>query len=241
MLALQEMPSSPYLAVVANILEEVSARLKEGIRLPAMAYLINSERVVVDQINATFSDNRSKSFFAETVRQRASRKKAAAVLFIAEAHGLPDKMSNPRDTAAVIEQYGSVAKCPFKVDCLVVSLETRDGAWRGSAELRVGGTPSVNNPWPREFGQIHWAQMKSRSSPFGPLLPAQLYGTDEFLAKLRDKLLQGGMDAEEIEDGDPPLLERLRALVAKLPPAALTAEWLDKVAAKLLQDWHDGA
>lgn len=124
----------PYLEVVLPFIGKARSFLEKGESLSPIAFVGNfaSGRLIPVVID-TASDE-AKDSAALAIRMAAESVEADFVFTVMEGWGLPkDKVARYEE---IIERYGSIGACPWKVDTANFMLETRHGVWGAQVTLK---------------------------------------------------------------------------------------------------------
>lgn len=221
-------PPAQYVAHIAHALDHARRILKSGDELMPAAFVINTARRTCLIVGGAFKSNDDKDYFAESVRQAASKHAADAVLMLSEVWSLHAKDRDRYD--AIRDQYGSLEHYPGRRDQLMVKLESRAGNWLGLADL----LPAKKG---RKPGGVQWFSSNDpddrHSGRFSHLLPV-IYATPDqvaaFLADARAKLAAAGIDGDA-QLHRHSLLEILEAHVRQAPADKLTPDVVDSLIA----------
>ena len=217
-------PPAAYAVLIEGMLQTARDTLRENELVPPCAMLLlNGE--VVDIIFAQFNDVRTKDQFAETVRQRASRFKPEAIATLTEAWGLPKEYQTREAMTAFREQYQAVSEAPFKIDILVLQLETYDGDWIGRAEVREADVG-------RTMGAMDWLKADHMGGRFTHFLPVR-YGTPEQVEHALDVVRVVCEDAGFDVPQD--ILAKLRPMMAQAPAENLSDENTVRMVAHMIR------
>src|SRR5688500_18289723 len=116
----------PFIAVARGRVEA-----GHGLRPFAFVASFGSDTSVPVQIDTR--DDAGKQRSARAIEKAAADIDADCIFTILEAWGLPRDMRPRYDE--LVERYGSITNCPFKVDAVNFVLETRHGLWSGQVPL----------------------------------------------------------------------------------------------------------
>src|SRR5262245_32467216 len=121
-----ELPES-YRKVIDPLIATARGFLEAGQSLVPFAFVGSFAGGQAIPIRIETGHNEAKDRSAQTIQKTAAETNADFVFTIMEAWGLPkDKVARHQ---AVLDQYGSIANCPYKVDTVSFVLETRYGIW----------------------------------------------------------------------------------------------------------------
>lgn len=205
-------PPALYAQTLAHIEEITRSIVNDGYDLKPAAFLLHNG-LLGDMISGEFDNVASKDKFTETVRQRASARKADAIVFVSEVWSLPPEWSTPERYAEFFKLYKQIADAPFKIEQLMLTVETYDGVWLGRSAI-TGTGPT------RTFGPIEWADIGIVDGRFTKLLPVR-YATpaqvSTFLESMRANLDQAGVDPNFQLPSGLTLIEQLAAHVRQAP------------------------
>ncbi|MBK6631564.1 MAG: hypothetical protein IPG33_11295 [Betaproteobacteria bacterium] len=183
----------PYLEAVLPFIEKARGFLEKGESLSPIAFVGNfaSGRLIPVVID-TASDE-AKDNAALAIRMAAESVEADFVFTVMEGWGLPkDKVARYEE---IIERYGSIGACPWKVDTANFMLETRHGVWGAQVTLK----PKPPSKKRRTFAApVSLTFMDGVEGRFVGLLPDRVEpgtkGSREFVAARHGEV--GGEDGE---------------------------------------------
>lgn len=223
-------PPAEYAGLLGTIMEKVQQNLKAHDQLLPVAFLINLKKNKIDVVAANFADDAAKDFFAETVRQRASRFEAEAICFASEAWSLPEKYSTKEHMDRIYRVYGSLSNFPEREEIVMLSLQTHDGLWMATSRISTAKKG-------RKATGFKWMKSDGSDGRFTKLLPPK-YATpeevDTFLQLARYKMVEAGLDPDE-KQGDRSLIQILESHSRNAPAARLTEEVLDALIQKFIK------
>lgn len=138
--------------------------VEAGHGLVPFAFVHNFESDRGDPVELDTRDDEAKERTARAIEKAAAEADADCIFTIAQAWGLPkDKLPQYEE---IVERYGSVTNCPFRVDAVNFILETRHGVWAGQVPIEVQGSN-------RTFGEVALQYVKGGGGRFARLLPAR--------------------------------------------------------------------
>lgn len=212
-----------YAATVASVIDSANKLLKTHAQLMPIAFVINDADKKLIPVGAQFPDIDAKDYFAETIKQMASRHNADAIIFLSESWGLSDVDARAWVAGDNAKYDYLMENHPRRLDQLMVQLECRDGCWLGRANL----LPAKKG---RKTGRFEWFKAGQTEGRFTHLLPVQ-YATPEqceaFLRMAREKLLAAGIDCDR-KFATRSMMDILREHIHNAPADKLTAAMLDE-------------
>lgn len=215
-----------YVPFLADLIEHTRKMVRKHDQLPPLAFLMRGGKLAGPVLAAEFPDDRAKDYFAETVRQAASRHRADGIAMVSETWTLPavDREEFERNR----DKYKQIADHPNRVDSVMVKLETVDGDWIGVATIEPGQKG-------RKMGALRWMKPDGSAGRFSHLLPVQ-YATpaqvDAFVELIRAALRKAGVDPDyRFSDTGRTVLEPVIRHARQAPAKMLTQETADQMAA----------
>ena len=158
-------PPEAYFALIKPLIDAARGILEKGEALAPIAFVGNLGTGKTMQILLDSESEESKDRSAMAVRMAAEMLAADFVFVVMEVWGLPkDKM--PR-MDAIIDKYGSISACPFRVDTASFILETRYGVWVAQCEIRLKGLSKKK----RTIGEPEFTFFKEVEGRFSRFLP----------------------------------------------------------------------
>jgi hypothetical protein len=131
-------PIPPELAdLVDGIIKKVRFDVEAGNPPRAFAIVGNSGSREVTEFPLTTNEDQDRVDAATHVRRVALLTGADFVVLVVNSWGLPARKM--KDVHAIMDKYGSISNCPYRVSQMAFTLETLDGVW-------VGVSPLVRNP-----------------------------------------------------------------------------------------------
>jgi hypothetical protein len=151
----------PFIAIARDHVEA-------GHGLVPLAFIANLESNRGVRVQVDTRDEAGKQRSARTIEKAAADMDADCIFTILEAWGLPTVMRPRYDE--LVERYGSITHCPFKVDAVNFILETRHGTWAGQAPIEPQGSEGTR----RTFGEVALEQVEAGGEgQYAKLLPAR--------------------------------------------------------------------
>jgi len=225
-------PPAKYVAILSDIIDKVQKNLKNYDQLLPVAFLLNTKKIEV--LALPMGNEDEKNYFAEVLKQRASRFDAEAVCFIAESWTLPEKYRGTDDFERIIKQYGSISNFPEKIEIIAITFETRDGTWTGMGDIK----PAKKG---RKMTGLTWIKAEIMGGRFAHLLPVK-YATpqqvNEYISKARIKLIAAGFDPDAIMETRS-IIQIMEEMIRHAPIESLTDEMLDKFIQSLVENKPD--
>jgi len=160
-------PPEAYLKLIKPLIDVARSLLEKGETLTSIAFVGNlgTGKTMQILLDSESDDNKDRSAMA--VRMAAETLAADFVFVITEVWGLPkDKM--PR-MDAIIDKYGSIAACPYRLDMASFMLETRYGVWVAQCEIRLKGLSKKK----RTISEPEFTFFKEVEGRFSRFLPQQ--------------------------------------------------------------------
>ena len=140
--------------------------LEDGQTLAAFAFVGS---FAMRRITPVFLDARSeeaKDRSANEIQRTAEAIDADFVFVITEAWGLPkDKLASHRK---IVDKYGSIANCPYRIDTVSFVLETHYGIWSAQVLIKPKGYSKKK----RTFGEVQFQKIDSAQGRLSGLLPS---------------------------------------------------------------------
>lgn len=161
-----------YLDLIQPLINEARRRLEIGERLAPMCFVGNltSHQVVSIAIDTRSEDTKDRS--AEDIQHAADTIEADVIFTIMEGRGLPkDKIARYQEA---LDRYGSLSACPWRIDVVSFTLETRHGTWGCSVGLKFKPPSKKRRMFAEAVNLVHVDQAEGR---FAGLLPAEEGGT----------------------------------------------------------------
>lgn len=224
-------PPAKYVSFLSKIIEQAQQNLKNHSQLSPVAFLISHASKKTEILGSGFSNPDEKDFFAETVKQRASKMQADAICFLAESWTLPQKYQTPDMVQSILKKYGSVSNFPERKEIVMINLETDEGVWVGMSDLK----PAKKG---KKMVGIKWQKSPELHGRFANLLPikyASPQQVEEFIAKARTKLIDAGLEPDAIME-ERSIIQIMDSMVRHAPLKNLTDEMLDDFIQTLLDN-----
>ena len=149
----------PFIAVARGHLEA-------GRRLAPFAFVASFAKDTGVPVPIDTRDDEGKNRSAAAIRKAAAELDADCIFSIMEAWGLPSALKSQYDE--IVERYGSITDCPFRIDAVNFVLETRHGVWTGQALVEPRGSDGKQ----RTFGEVA-LQYVEGGGGFATLLPGR--------------------------------------------------------------------
>ena len=170
-------PPEAYFTLIKPLIGAARSFLEKGEALAAIAFVGNLGTGKTMQILLDSESDESKDRSAMAVRMAAEMLAADFVFVVMEVWGLPkDKM--PR-MDAIINKYGSISACPFRVNTASFILETRYGVWVEQCEIRLKGLSkkkrTIGEPEFTFFKEVEGRFSRFLSQPTSAAGPATLH------------------------------------------------------------------
>jgi hypothetical protein len=227
-------PPAKYTVFLNKIIEQAQQNLKNHSQLLPIAFLISHENKKTELVGSNFSDVNEKDYFAETVRQRASKIQADAICFLAESWTVPEKYQNKDMVESILQKYGQISNFPEKKEIVMINLETTDGLWIGMSDLK----PAKKG---KKIVGFKWMKSDNLHGRFANLLPVK-YATPkqvkEFIEKARVKLVKAGFEPDAIMETRS-IIQIMEEMIRQAPVNNLTDEMLDGFIRSLLSNKPD--
>ena len=123
-----------YLEIVLPFIGKARGFLEKGEPLSPIAFVGNFESGHIIPVVIDTASDESKDNSALAIRMAAESVYADFVFTVMEGWGLPkDKVARYEE---IIERYGSISACPWKLDTANFMLETRHGVWGAQVPLK---------------------------------------------------------------------------------------------------------
>lgn len=230
----QNRPPAKYVKFLSDIIEKAQQNLKNHTQLLPIAFLINHENKKTEIISSNFNDEHEKDYFAETVKQRASKIQADAICFLAESWTLPEKYHSKDMMDTIIKKYGTISNFPERKEIVMINLETNEGIWVGMSDLKLAkkGKKLVGFKWMKS-PEIH-----GRFANLLPIKYANPQQIKEFIIKARNKLVKAGFDPDKIMDKNS-IIQIIEKMIPNAPVNRLTDEMLDDFIQSLVDNKPD--
>lgn len=139
--------------------------LEDGQTLAAFAFV---GCFAMGRITPVLLDTRSeeaKDRSANEIQRTAESVNADFVFLVTEAWGLPkDKLSSHQK---IVDKYGSIANCPYRIDTVSFVLETHYGIWSAQVLIKPKGYSKKK----RTFGEVQFQKIDSAEGRLSGLLP----------------------------------------------------------------------
>lgn len=160
-----ELPAS-YRKIIDPLIATARGFLEAGQSLVPFAFVgsFSADQAIPIEINTR--DDESKDRSAHAIQMAAAQIHADFIFTIMEAWGLPkDKLHRHQE---ILDRYGAIANCPYKIDTVSFVLESRHGIW--TAQLRI--TAKSASKKKRTFGEVTLQFVDGAEGRFAGLLPA---------------------------------------------------------------------
>ena len=139
--------------------------LEDGQTLAAFAFVGSFAMHRITQVLLVTRSEETKDHSANEIRLAAEAINADFVFVVTEAWGLPkDKLTSYQK---IVDKYGSIANCPYRIDTVSFVLETHYGIW--SAQLLI--KPKNYSKKKRTFGEVKFQKIDSTEGRLSGLLP----------------------------------------------------------------------
>ena len=139
--------------------------LEDGQTLAAFAFV---GCFAAGRITPVLLDTRSeeaKDRSAIQIQRTAEAVNADFVFLVTEAWGLPkNKLSSHQK---IVDKYGSIANCPYRIDTVSFVLETHHGIWSAQVLIKPKGYSKKK----RTFGEVQFQKIDSTEGRLSGLLP----------------------------------------------------------------------
>lgn len=154
-----------YAGIVESLIGTARSLLEDGKSLQAFAFVGNPATRAILPVGVDTSSVETKERSALAIKAAAGQVQADFVFTVIEVWGLPpDKLPKAQE---VLEEYGSISACPFRVDAVSFTLETREGIWAAVLPLKAVGPSSKR----RTFGPVRLLFADELRGRFMGLLP----------------------------------------------------------------------
>ena len=139
--------------------------LEDGQTLAAFAFVGSfAMRRITPVLLDTRSDE-AKDRSANEIQRTAEAVNADFVFVVTEAWGLPkDKLASHQK---IVDKYGSIANCPYRIDTVSFVLETHYGIWSAQVLIKPKGYSKKK----RTFGEVQFQKIDSTEGRLSGLLP----------------------------------------------------------------------
>lgn len=145
--AMRDIPER-YTSLVDSLIGTARGLLEDGKSLQAFAFVGNPGTRAILPVGIDTSSVEAKERSAMAIKAAAEQVQADFVFTVIEVWGLPpDKLPQAEK---IMEKYGSISACPFRVDAVSFTLETREGIWAAMLPLTPAGALSKR----RTFGPV---------------------------------------------------------------------------------------
>jgi hypothetical protein len=160
-----ELPQS-YRKVIDPLVATARGFLEAGQSLVPFAFVGSFSDGQAIPIPIETGNDELKDRSAQMIQKAAADSNADFIFTIMEAWGLPkDKITRHQE---ILDRYGSISNCPYKVDTVSFVLETRYGIW--TAQLPIMAKPPSKKK--RTFGIVSLEFVDGAEGRFAKLLPA---------------------------------------------------------------------
>ena len=161
-----ELPAR-YREFIERFISVARRHIEAGHGLVPFAFVANlvSDRGTPVQIDTR--DDTGKERTASAIEKEAAELDADCIFTIMQAWGLPRDLRAQYDE--MVERYGSITNCPYRVDAVNFILETRHGVWAGQAPIE----PREGDERKRTFGEVTLQHMDGGEGRFAKLLPGR--------------------------------------------------------------------
>lgn len=137
-----------YAGLVDSLIGTARSLLEDGRSLQAFAFVGNPSTRAILPVGIDTSSVEPKERSALAIKAAAEQVQADFVFTVIEAWGLPpDKLPKAQE---ILDEYGSISACPFRVDAVSFTLETREGTWAAMLPLKPVGASTKR----RTFGPV---------------------------------------------------------------------------------------
>lgn len=160
-----ELPAS-YRKIIDPLIATARGFMEAGQSLVPFAFVgsFSADQAIPIRINTR--DDESKDQSAHAIQMAAAQIHADFIFTIMEAWGLPkDKLHRHQE---ILDRYGAIARCPYKIDTVSFVLESRHGIW--TAQLRI--TAKGASKKKRTFGAVTLRFVDGAEGRFAGLLLA---------------------------------------------------------------------
>lgn len=139
--------------------------LEDGQKLAAFAFVgCFAMRLITPVLLDTRSEE-TKDRSASEIQRTAEAVDADFVFLVTEAWGLPkDKLSRHQK---ILDKYGSIANCPYRIDTVSFVLETHYRIWSAQVLIKSKGYSKTK----RTFGEVQFQKIDSAEGRLSRLLP----------------------------------------------------------------------
>lgn len=124
---------SEFKDLVEDLHEKVQLNMKrDGYILPVV-FLLSRKGMGI--VGGGFSNDREKEMFVEGVREVAKENHAIGAIFASESWGLKGKTEDKKEFDELMEKYGSVSKCPNRMEMIIITEEYLDEYYMTTYEI----------------------------------------------------------------------------------------------------------
>jgi len=120
--------------MVCHLIEK-GVEIFENGRLIPIIFIFNSKSKRVGAAFMDFKNQREKEGMVNKVKELVKELKADATLFICESWALQLEGKEGEEFAKNREKYGQVKDHPKAFDCIMFSLESRQGTWMANTRV----------------------------------------------------------------------------------------------------------
>lgn len=139
--------------------------LEGGQALAAFAFVGSFAMHRITQVLLVTGSEETKDRSANEIRRAAEAINADFVFVVTEAWGLPkDKLASHQK---IVDKYGSIANCPYRIDTVSFVLETHYGIWSAQVLIKPKGYSKKK----RTFGEVQFQKIDSAEGRLSGLLP----------------------------------------------------------------------
>lgn len=154
-----------YLKLVLPLIDKARGFVEAGESLQPFAFVGSQATGEMLPVMIDTQTAESKDQSAQLIKVAAEQTQADFIFTVLEGWGLPrDKMPRYQD---ILDKYGSIGACPYKIDTASFVVETRYGVWGAQVPLKPKGYSKKK----RTFGPVELQFMDGVEGRFVGLLP----------------------------------------------------------------------
>jgi hypothetical protein len=164
----------PELASLANdIITQSRIISQSGRELQHIIFLVNQKKHTIMGCLHNPDEFKDKDLFVAAIKDKAEDFGATVIVSVMEGYALEAK--DLTEYQNIMEQYGSLANYPGRLEQAIFTIETYDGNWMGSSNIQINADKS------REFGNIEFKKMDMMSGRLCDILPSRSFTTSKTL------------------------------------------------------------
>jgi hypothetical protein len=157
--------AASYRKIIDPLIATARGFLEAGQSLVPFAFVGSFSADQAIPIRIETGDDDAKDRSAQAIQRAAAEINSDFIFTIMEAWGLPkDKLPQHQE---ILDRYGAIANCPYKIDTVSFVLETRYGIWTAQVPIM----PKAPSKKRRTFGAVKLQFVDSAKGRFAGLLP----------------------------------------------------------------------